>query len=148
MTKVRRPLTFQRALGRIADLIGWDGCAEVLGKSESALRKLSDPDIGREISLTDARRLDAAWRRAGGAGAPFLECYSLQLEIADGEAAGPERILAALGKAAHEHGEAVAAALEAARNPSSPAAREAALRELQESIEAMHAVMEPLQAGG
>ena len=60
MTKPRPPLTFERALTRIAELIGWDGCASVLGKSESYVRKLSDPDIERSISIQYARRLDAA----------------------------------------------------------------------------------------
>ena len=54
MTKLRRPLTPYRALSRIADLLGWDGAADVIEKSESAVRTFSDPDTGREISLQDA----------------------------------------------------------------------------------------------
>ncbi|MFT4091874.1 MAG: hypothetical protein QM645_14185 [Asticcacaulis sp.] len=81
MTKARPPLTVYRALSRIADLIGWDGCASVCDKTEWTMRKYADPDAEREISMRDAIRLDLAYRRAGGEGAPLFQAYALRLDI-------------------------------------------------------------------
>lgn len=110
MTKARPPLTFYRALSRVADLIGWDGCAAVCAKSESTLRKYGDPDAEREISLRDAMRLDLAFARAGGDGAPLFQAYAARLEIEslrddDGCFVGLAR------EAARESGEAIDALL-------------------------------------
>jgi len=135
MTIPRRPATFARALSAIADLLGWDGCATVLEKSESHVRKLGAPDTEREISLRDAVRLDAAYRRAGGEGAPLLECYAILLDMGAIVAApSPNCMLTGAGLAAKEAGEAVAAAIALARDPSNPAARLAAQREAEEAI--------------
>lgn len=141
MTKIRRPLTPYRALSRIADLLGWDGCAEVIEKSEWSVRKFSDPDAGREISLQDAIRLDAAYRRAGGKGAPLFECYAARLELmADTTVDHAALLLDSSGKAAKETGEAISAALEAAANSKNPATRMRAITEVEEGMEALHAL--------
>lgn len=135
MTRVRQPLTFELALTQIAELLGWDGCATVLGKSESHIRKLSTPDTEREISLRDAVRLDAAWRRAGGEGAPLLECYALQLDLgADPASTSIELVLSGAASAAKESGEAVAAAIALAGAMRDPKARISAVREIEEAI--------------
>lgn len=138
MTIPRQPTTFELALAKIAVLLGYDGCATVLGKSESHVRKLGAPDTEREISLRDAVRLDAAWRRAGGEGAPLLECYALQLDLG---AANPENTSSGLvvmgaALAAKESGEAVAAALALAGDMHNPKTRIEAVREIEESISA------------
>lgn len=147
MTKLRRPVTFERALTRIADELGWDGCAAVLAKSESLVRKMSDPDIERELSLRDSLRLDAAWRRAGGSGAPLLECYALRLEIETSAArASADEILVAIGDSARETGEAVSAALDAINNMTSPAHRDRALREIEEGRVALGRLAEQISA--
>lgn len=136
MTIPRRPVTFERALAQIADLLGWDGCAEVLGKSESHVRKLGAPDTEREISLRDAVRLDDAWQRAGGEGAPLIECYALKLGMgALVFPANTNRILARAERAAKENGEAVAAAISLATRTGDPAARLNAIREIEEAIQ-------------
>ena len=135
MTLPRRPLTFARALAQIADLLGWDGCAAVLDKSESHVRKLGAPDTEREISLRDAVRLDAAYRRAGGEGAPLLECYALKLDM--GLPLPPADhgcILSGAQRAAKENGEAVSAAIGLATRTGDPAARLTAIREIEEAI--------------
>ncbi|MEM9965522.1 MAG: hypothetical protein AAGC58_09265, partial [Asticcacaulis sp.] len=110
MTKLRPPLSVYRALSRIADIIGWDGCAAVCGKTEWTMRKYADPDAEREISLRDAIRLDLAYRRAGGRGMPLFQAYALRLEIEewhdeDGCFIGLAR------EAARESGEAIDALL-------------------------------------
>lgn len=135
MTIPRKPTTFARALTEVAMLLGWDECAEVLGKSESHVRKLGAPDTERELSLRDAVRLDAAYRRRGGEGAPLLECYALKLDLrVPTQAASPDCMLTGSAKAAKESGEAVAAAIELAGNTSDPGARLRAVREVEEAI--------------
>ena len=146
MTKLRAPLTPYRALTTIAALLGWDGCADLLDKSESQIRKLADPDTGREISYQDAIRLDAAYRRAGGTTAPLLECYAARLGL---EASGPDDsrvLLAASSKAAKETGETVGAALDAAALADDPALRDVAIREAKEGIESLHGLLFALQS--
>jgi hypothetical protein len=138
MTKLREPMSFERALDTIKTLIGWDGCASVLNKTESAVRKMSDPDIERTISIRDARRLDQAYRRAGGAGAPMLETYASQLDMGDSDGvAAPDVILTAIRASVKECGEAVAAALEAVNGGASRQNRVDALREIEEGIESL-----------
>ncbi|OCC25331.1 hypothetical protein MB02_01275 [Croceicoccus estronivorus] len=135
MTIPRKPTTFARALTEIALLLGWDECAEVLGKSESHVRKLGAPDTERELSLRDAVRLDAAYRRAGGEGAPLLECYALKLDLRMPiQSASPHCMLTGSAKAAKESGEAVAAAIELAGNSNDPHVRMRAVREVEEAI--------------
>lgn len=147
MTRPRQPATFERALAQIAGLLGWDGCAAVLGKSESHVRKLGAPDTEREISLRDAVRLDAAWRRAGGDGAPILETYALALDIgAPVEPACPDRMLSGAGVAARECGEAVAAAIALATNTEDPKARITAVREIEESISELSRLLSSIVA--
>ncbi|MBG6116229.1 hypothetical protein IWY39_000033 [Sphingobium sp. JAI105] len=149
MTKDRRPLTPYRALSRIADLLGWDGCAEVIGKSEWSVRKFSDPDAGRSISLHDAIRLDIAFRNAGGSGAPLFECYASRLDLLFGTEDGHLAcLLDVSGKAAKEAGEAVAAALNAAANTCDPSARLKAITEIEEGIAAFQTVRATLGRGG
>lgn len=146
MTKDRRPLTPYRALSRIADLLGWDGCAEVIGKSEWSVRKFSDPDAGRSISLHDAIRLDVAYRNAGGSGAPLFECYASRLDMLDGaNDAQLACLLDVSGKAAIEAGEAVAAVLSAAAKSHDPLARMKAINEIEEGIAAFQTVRTTLR---
>ncbi|MCY1672139.1 hypothetical protein OVA07_14115 [Novosphingobium sp. SL115] len=148
MTKLRRPLTPYRALSRIADLLGWDGCGDVIGKSEWSVRKFSDPDTGREISLQDAIRLDAAYQRAGGTGAPLLECYSARLELELADDADRQRCLIdATSRAAKEVGEAIAATLDAASRANDPAAHLRAVTEAKEGLESMQALVTNLERG-
>lgn len=147
MTKVRPPVSFERAIANIAAVIGWDGCASVLGKSESYARKLSDPDIEREICIRDARRLDQAYLRAGGGGTPMLDAYAFQLDLSRSEEVSPiETIIAAIGATAKEYGEAAAAALAAVQRGACAPSRTAALREIEEAVESLMALARGLGA--
>lgn len=135
MTIIRKPVTFERALSTIAELLGWDGCADVLGKSESHIRKMGTPDTDRELSIRDAVRIDAAYRRAGGEGAPLLECYALKLDMhVAADVACTETMLTGAQAVAKESGEAVAAIIALSRNLSDPKSRLDALRETEEAI--------------
>ncbi|WP_260925379.1 hypothetical protein [Novosphingobium sp. 9] len=149
MTKERRPLTPYRALSRIADLLGWDGCAEVIGKSEWSVRKFSDPDTGREISFIDAVRLDDAYGRAGGEDRPFHECFGARLGLltaANHDAAA--QLLETSGKAAKESGEAIAAALMVAADMRDAGAVTRAIIETEEGIQALFAQLARLKLMG
>lgn len=135
MTLIRKPATFEKALADIAARLGWDGCADVLGKSESHLRKLGTPDTDRELSIRDAVRLDGAFRRAGGEGAPLLECYAFKLEIdLPAPAATSGTVLQFAQAIAKETGEAVASVIAFAGALDDPKAQQAALGEIQEAI--------------
>ncbi|WP_443750362.1 hypothetical protein [Asticcacaulis solisilvae] len=135
MTKQRHPMTAYRALARIAGEIGWDGAAAVLKKSESTIRKYADPDTEREISLQDAMRLDLAFRRAGGDGAPLYEAYTARLELDQVEDDdSPENLVRVTRTALRESTEAVEAALDLAGGAGD---RKGAIRECNEAIEAL-----------
>jgi len=147
MTKRRAPLTYARALTRVAELLGWDGCAQVIERAdgrpvtENWVRKLSDPDAEREISLRNAFRLDAAYQRAGGEDAPFRDCYSLRLELeSDSGRASTSDLMSAASIAVKETGEAMSAALAAIENGGSEPHRQLALKELEEGIASLIAM--------
>ena len=149
MTLPRQPATFENALSDIAKVLGWDGCGTVLGKSESHVRKLGAPDTERELSLRDAVRLDAAYRRAGGEGAPLLECYALKLDMGAPVApASPDCLLSGAERAAKENGEAVAAAIGLATRSNDPAARLTAIREIEEAVNELSRLLTGIHAMG
>lgn len=141
MTKPRRPLTAHRALTRIADRLGWDGCAEALGLSDWSIRKWADPDAGREISFRNAIRLDAAYLRAGGETAPLLECYAARVDLMTEGAAVAGCLLGITARAAKEAGDAVAAALASAARAQDAALRARAEVEALEGIEALQSLL-------
>lgn len=134
MTKIREPLTPYWALNEIAKLIGWDGCADVVGKSESQLRKLGDHDTGRGLHYQDAIRLDAAYQSAGGKGAPLLECYAAKLGMAAESQDEEGKLLDAVSNAVGECGEAFEATLKALGNIKN---KSAAVREVGEAVGAV-----------
>lgn len=147
MTKLRVPLTAHAALLEIVKVLGYDGCAEVSGIKEWALRKMSDPDTGREISLRAAMRLDAAYRREGGNGAPLFEAYAAFLDLDQAEPESPEHIMLLSGEVSKEVGEAVAAALASASRTNCPATRARAIDEAREGLSKMQSLVSSLERG-
>jgi hypothetical protein len=138
MTKQRAPLTFERALIRIADLLGWEKIAEIAGKDVRTVRNWSDPDTAAGVTLDVAELLDVAYQAEGGEGAPFLQCYALRLEKAVTVASADAELRAArAAAAAKESGEAVAALVMAARPGATSADRAIARRETEEAISAL-----------
>jgi hypothetical protein len=110
------------------------------------VRKLSDPDAERHINLRDARRLDTAFQREGGEGAPLHECYALQLELSTGvRSFCSAEMLNAVGSVARETGEAVSAALTAIEQ-GTPKARRDAIREVEEGIASLTSMLGKLGA--
>lgn len=138
MTKSRDPLTFEDAVTKIAAEIGWDGCAVAVGKTERLVRYWSDPDEDREPSITQALKLDAAYRAKTGSNlAPMLSAYAHKLGL-DGFCPETGAALIHLAaKVARETGEAAAAAMEASLPGASQSIRATAIREIDEGIEAL-----------
>lgn len=147
MTKLRTPLTPHAALLEIVKVLGFDGCAEVSGINHWALRKMSDPDAGREISLRAAMRLDAAYRREGGNGAPLFESYAAFLDLDQTEPENPEQLMLLSGEVSKEVGEAISAALACASRADCPATRARAIDEAREGLGKMQALVASLEKG-
>jgi hypothetical protein len=135
MTKRREPLTYHRALTKVAALLGWDTCAGLCGVTDRAVRNWSDPDTDSEIRVIDAERLDRAYLAAGGDHAPFHQVFGLRLDIAACDRRADLTIAAA--RTAKESGEAVSAIVLAAIPGASPAALRRAREEGEEAIDAL-----------
>jgi len=117
MTKLRPPLSFELALTDVAERIGWDQAAELVGKAPSTLRTWGDPGCGpaagAALTLEHALALSVAYRLAGGEGSPLLHTFASQLEV-ELLAEQAEACLArAAGLHARETGEAVSWAVAA-----------------------------------
>lgn len=147
MTKLRAPLTFELALTKIAGLIGWDRAAAIVGAAERTVRNWSDPDTSSAVTLDAALQLDVEFRRAGGDGAPMLQCYATRLRV-DTVAACPSSaaIARAAATAAKEAGEAIAAVIAAAQPGATPAETARAELELEESISAQTNTLATIRA--
>lgn len=78
--KPRLPFTFEAALLRIIEKVGLKESAVLLGKSESLLRKASDPDVAYQLPLPDAVLLDRAFCTLGHGSPPLLQAYSDMIE--------------------------------------------------------------------
>lgn len=148
MTKTRAPLTFERALIRIADVLGWERIAEITKKDVRTVRNWSDPDTTASVTLDVAELLDVAYQAAGGEGAPFLQCYALRLEKAVAVAScDAELRMTRAAEAVKESGEAGAALVMAARPGATPADRAIARRETEEAIRALTNTLSTLDEG-
>ena len=60
MTKVRDPLSFEKALTTVAGVLGWPRCAQITGTPESTLRNWSDPDVSGGVTFDKGEALDLA----------------------------------------------------------------------------------------
>ena len=148
MTKRRAPVTFERALVRVADLIGWPAMGEAIGKAPRTVLDYSDPDTDTGISLRDAFALDLAFRRAGGEGAPLHDCWRLRLELEEHGAPGcRDALFRHTVSVIKESGEAAAALVHATAPGATLADRALARRELEESISAQTRTLAHLDEG-
>jgi hypothetical protein len=96
MTKAREPTTFEDAILRIVDRIGWAAAADVVGKGERVVRNWSDPDMDRQPTIDDALKLDIAYRAAGGGEpTPMLAVFMARLERASAAPSDTAAIAAA-----------------------------------------------------
>jgi len=147
MTKVRRPLTFENALTKVAGAIGWPEVARICGYAESTVRNWSDPDTTARMTLEAAFRLDLAFRSAGGEDAPFLLCYATRMEAELlAVSADRQKLVAAAGLVARETGEALAATLAAADPNATTADFILAEREIEEAISSKQNMLSTIRA--
>lgn len=151
MTKLRPPLSIEDALDRVAGVVRWERIAELAGREARTVRRWGDPDelpaAADAISLGLARKLDAAYRGAGGEGSPLLQCLALQLDLEIAAETADDRALGRLtGAVAKEAGEAVAAAIAAAAPGSCHRTRANAELQLQECSAAITNALAALRA--
>lgn len=137
MTKARAPASFEDAVIRVVDRIGWSAAAAAVGWGEKVVRNMSDPDLDRLPTLKEAIALDAAFLAAGGGEPPLMAVYQQMLDRSVSPPSGTAELLTATAKMAQETGEAVAFAVQAAQPGASDFDRQRALRELDEAAEAI-----------
>jgi len=149
MTRVRPPSSTEQAINRIVGVIGWKGIADTLSVTNSAARKKADPDCRyNRLSFDEALKLDIAYRRAGGDGAPLHEAHALRLSLAEAETTSTNMaIQLAAGAASKEAGEAVSWAIIAAQPGATAYDRERAMREIKEAMDALQVAYAKLGAG-
>jgi hypothetical protein len=79
--KRRQPFTVEAAILRIFEKLGTNQAAQIVGKSESLLRKASDPDNPFCISVRDAILLDHNYALAGHGEPPIAAAYTEILTV-------------------------------------------------------------------
>lgn len=138
MTKLRAPLSFSMAITRIAGLIGWEEAARIVTRAERTVRLWSESDIGGTPTLAQALALDMAYRAAGGQGAPILESYALQVEVALTDALACQLALAdAIASVATESADAIASSIAVTRPGISPTLVHHAIAETEQASGAL-----------
>lgn len=70
--KPRRIHSYEDAVTRIMGALTAERCGEVIGKSESLIRKAADPDTDFQLSIAQAEALDRAYIEATGDEPPIL----------------------------------------------------------------------------
>jgi hypothetical protein len=148
MTKLRAPLTVDAALARIAGQLpdGWNSVSEIAGRQPRHCRRWGDPDAEEQIPIDVAIRLDLAFQAEGGTGAPILEAYAAQLELASAARfADRNALLRQAVDVIREGGEAHAAIVRSTQPDASPADERIAYREACEAFEALKKII-PLLA--
>ena len=137
MTKQRAPLTLEKALVRIADVLpgGFDDMAEATNRQSWLVRAWADPDKREQIPVRDALLLDRACKGAGG-GTPIFQFLAGRLGAAGALARAEKAELADHAVTlVRECGEAIAAAFEASQPGATEAVLARAHKEAREAIE-------------
>lgn len=156
MTKLRAPVSFERALVRVADHLGWEECARIVSTRRGLDKPLavrtvmnwSEPDTPATILLEDAYALELAYRRAGGEGSPFADCFVSRIKAEQhSDVTTAEEMTRRVAKQIKEGGEANAAVVMALAPNATDADRALARRELEESIEAQQSTLALLTGG-
>lgn len=86
--KPRTPKSFAAALTKIMTALGDGLCAEIVGRSDSLVRKWADPDHASQPTLSQALALDLAYVRGGHGEPQILKIYEEMLDDALHERAG------------------------------------------------------------
>ena len=88
MTKHRPALTLGAALGRIRGQLpgGWEEMASITGRNVSTVYGWDAPDSPGSIPMDCAIKLDIAFQKNGGVGAPIYEVYAIRMKDAEATA--------------------------------------------------------------
>ena len=141
MTHVRAPLTFPGAMTQVAGLIGYPAAAKIAGRAERTIYAWAHPTSKTVPPVDQALAFDAAWREAGGTGAPFLDAFAFQLGlVVDRQDACARALVAEVGTASREVGEAIAATLSLTHSRASPLDAHRAFAEVSQAADAIDAV--------
>lgn len=138
MTLLRIPFTFDDAMTRVAGVIGWAEAARIAGREVRTVRFWSEEGCTATPSIATAVKFDAAYRAAGGEGAPFAEAHAHILGKHIDRSDACRRALAEdLATAARETGEATAHAIIVATANASPRDTMRAIAEAEQGRNAM-----------
>lgn len=138
MTLLRAPLTFDDAMTRVADVIGWAEAARIARRRVRTVRFWSEEGCTATPSIATAVKFDAAYRAGGGEGAPFAEAHAHMLGTHIDRQDACRRALAEdLATAARETGEATAHAIIVATSNASPRDTMRAIAEAKQGRNAM-----------
>lgn len=139
MTAVKPPMTIEAALARIAGQLegSWAEMAEICNRAPATVYAWGNANMGDSIPMDCAIKLDIAYMRAGGIGAPIKSVYDLKVDCANRMAFAEQAELASLtGKHIKESAEATIAQLLCHQPGATPGDLRTAIRETQESLEA------------
>ncbi|MCW2366561.1 hypothetical protein M2336_002779 [Sphingobium sp. B1D7B] len=148
MTKVRRPLSIDAALARIAGQVpgGWKAMGEAVGYEERTVRKWGDEDQDGEVNVPAAIKLDLLYQKHGGEGRPIYDVYGLMLGAAVAEAYTDQfEILRRVINVVKETGEAKAALVRLSLPGATEADRRAAQREVIEALDELKNILPLLE---
>ncbi|WP_174297233.1 hypothetical protein [Sphingomonas bacterium] len=148
MTKARHPVSIERALCRISGILDWPEMGRIVSRDARTVRAWSEPDRQIGPTLHHAILLDAAYRRAGGKGAPLHEAFGYLVEAACTDLYPTADELAQRAvRCIKEGGEANAAIVLASRPDATQEDRSVAAREVREAIEELSQTLPLLTQG-
>jgi methionine aminopeptidase len=134
MTKTRAPLSFSLAITTVAGVIGWQTAARITRRSVRTIRHWSESDRHGAPTLDQAIALDRAYVAAGGAMAPILASYMLQMDVAAVDPVACRTALAEdIALLSRETGDAISHCIQALQPGSTPAEIHRAIAETQEA---------------
>ncbi|WP_028965355.1 hypothetical protein [Sphingomonas phyllosphaerae] len=143
MTHFRAPLTFPGAMTQVAGLIGYPAAAKIAGRAERTVYSWAHPTSKTVPPVDQALAFDAAWREAGGVGAPFLDAFAFQLGLViERQDACARALVADVGNVSRETGEAIAAALSLTNTNASPLDAHRAFAEVTQAAGAIDALQQ------
>lgn len=145
MTLVRPPITWAQAATKVAGLIGWPAFAGIVRRGERAVQYWGQPNCKTVPTIEQALLLDAAYRAAGGADAPFLDTFAALLDVqVTRDAAYLTELANDSAAFVREAGDLGAALFLATRPGASPRDHNRALVEAQQVETALGAIMRRL----
>jgi hypothetical protein len=123
---------------RVAGMVGWPEAARIAQRRQRTVRYWSEENCKTTPPIAMAVRFDAAYRAAGGEGAPFAEAHAHLLGMQTERQDACRRALAEdLSTAARETGEATAQAIIVATSNASPRDTMRAVAEAEQGRTAM-----------